>query len=171
VLPLRPRGRRLAADGGGNEVALGIGVALGVRKGAVVVDEEATAAQVLLDAPHGALEDLAHLAGPQVAERVPDKLGTLLVVGAIESGQVQVRVQPEVGRSPLHYGDGARLRAADAILRRPLGVERLHRLLEDAREPAEERSVLREAAPPRERERQHPLAKAGLRQHAPRPCC
>jgi hypothetical protein len=42
----------------------------------------------------------------------------------------------------------------------------VHRLGEDGREPAEQSAVLREAAPPRERERQHSRAKAGLGQHA-----
>lgn len=164
MLPLRPRGWRLARDGGGGEVTLGIGVANGVR--AVVLDEQATAAKLLLDAPHGALQDLAHLAGLQVRGRVPDELGALLVIGAIQSDEVEVWIEPEIGRSSLHHGDGAGLRAADAVLGRALGIERLHRFFEDAREPAEESSVLREAAPPRERERQDPLAKGRLGQHA-----
>ncbi len=120
----------------------------------------------LFIASNGALEHLAHLARLQMAERMPGEIGALLVVGAIESDQVEVWVEAEIGRSPLDDGDGARLRPAFAILRRALDVERVHRLLEDAREAAEKGPVLGEAAPPRERERQHPLAKAGLWQHA-----
>jgi hypothetical protein len=128
VHSLRPGGRRLTREGRRGEVALGIGAPLGPGVGTAVVDpDEASAAKVLLHAPDGALEYLAHLAGLQVAERLPGELGALLVVGAIESLQVQMCV-----------------------------------------EPAEQSAVLREAAQPRERERerQDPRAKASLRQHA-----
>ena len=160
--PLRAGRWRLARDGGRGEVALGIAAAFGVRVGAVVLDQQAAAAKLLLHAPNGALEHLAHLARLQMAERLPGEIGALLVVGAIESDQVEVWVEAEIGRSPLHDGDGACVRPAFTILRRALDVERVHRLLEDAREAAEKGPVLGEAAPPRERERQHPLAKAGL---------
>jgi hypothetical protein len=67
---LRPGGWRLAGDGGGGEVALGI--AGDVRIGAVLVDPEQTApAKVPLDAPDGALEhgaDLTRLQVPQPQE-------------------------------------------------------------------------------------------------------
>jgi hypothetical protein len=121
---------------------------------------------VLLHAPHRALEHLSDLAGLEMAERVPDELGALFVVGAIESDQVEVRVEPEIGRSSLYHGDGAGLGAAPTLLSHTLGVEPAHRLFEDAREPAEQSAVLGEAAPPGERKRQHPLAKVGLGQHA-----
>jgi hypothetical protein len=73
----------------------------------------------------------------RLAERLPAELGALLVVGPIESDQVQMRVQAEIGPRPLHNRARAGLRSAHALLRRALGVERVHRLREDAREPAE----------------------------------
>jgi hypothetical protein len=89
--PLRPHGWRLARDGGGGEVVLGI--ARDVRIDAVLVDPEQTApAKVPLDAPDGALEHGADLARLQVGEPLPAQLAALLVQGAIESDQVQVRV-------------------------------------------------------------------------------
>ena len=91
--PLRPGGWRLTRDGGGGEVALGIGVALAVRAGAVVLGQEAAAAKLFLHEPDRTLQHLAHLAALQVAERLPDEIGALLVVGAIESDQVQMRVE------------------------------------------------------------------------------
>jgi hypothetical protein len=166
VPPLRAGRWRLARDGGRGEVALQIAAAFGVGVGAVLLDQEAAAAKVLLPAPNRALEHLAHLARLQMAERLPGEIGALLVLGAIESDQVEVWVEAEIGRSPLDDGDGARLCSAFTIPRRALDVERVHRLLEDAREAAEKGSVLGEAAPPREWKRQHPLAKAGLWQHA-----
>lgn len=104
VPPLRPRGWRLAGNGGYGEIGLGIRAALTAGVGAVVVDKEAAAAKVLLHAPHRALEHLSDLAGLEMAERVPDELGALFVVGAIESDQVEVRVEPEIGRSSLYHG-------------------------------------------------------------------
>ena len=93
------QGRRLARDGGGGEVALGI--ARDVRIGAVLVDPEQTApAKVPLHAPDGALEHGADLARLQVPEPLPAQLVALLVPGAIESDQVQVGVEPEIRRSP-----------------------------------------------------------------------
>jgi Penicillin-Binding Protein C-terminus Family len=58
-----------------------------------------------------------------MAERLPGEIGALLVVGAIESDQVEVWVEAEIGRSPLDDGDGARLRSALTIPRRALGTE------------------------------------------------
>ena len=89
--PLRPGGWRLARHGGGGEVRLGI--ARDVRIGAVLVDPEQTApAKVPLDAPDGTKENGADLARLQVPQPLPAQLAALLVPGAIESDQVQVRV-------------------------------------------------------------------------------
>jgi hypothetical protein len=155
--PLRPGGWRLARDGGGGEVRLGI--ARDVRIGAVPVDPEQTApAKVPLDAPDGAKEHGADLARLQVGEPLPAQLAALLLPGAIESDHVQVRVQPQIGRGPLHDRDRPGLCAQGALPSRTLGVERVHRLHEDAREVAEQRPVLGQPPAPRERERQHPLA-------------
>ena len=76
-----------------------------------------------------------------------------------------MRVQPQIGRGPLHHGDRAGLRAELTLVRRASGVERQHRLHRDTREPAEQ-SWSCQAAPARERGRQHPLAEpARPRQH------
>ena len=92
--PLRPGGWRLARDGGGGEVCLG--VAGDVRIGPVLVHPEQTApAKVPLDAPDGAKENGADLARLQVPEPLPAQLAALLVPGAIESDHVQVRIQPK----------------------------------------------------------------------------
>ena len=89
--PLRPRGWRQARDGGGGEVRLGI--ARDVRVGAVlIIPEQSAPAKVPLDAPDGAEEHGADLARLQVPQPLPAKLAALLVPGAIESDQVQVRV-------------------------------------------------------------------------------
>jgi len=69
---------------------------------------------VPLDAPDHSLENIAHLAGLQMPETLPDKLGALLVPGAIENDCVQMWVEPEVGRCPLHDGDRGGLRAGPA---------------------------------------------------------
>jgi hypothetical protein len=69
--PLRPGAWRLARHGGGDEIALGI--ARDVRIGA----------------------DLARL---QVAEPLPEELAALLVPGAVEGDQVQVRIEPQICR-------------------------------------------------------------------------
>jgi hypothetical protein len=68
--PLRPGGWRLARDGGGGEV--GLGIARDVRIGAVLVDpEQAAPAKVPLDAADGALEHGTDLARLQVREPLP----------------------------------------------------------------------------------------------------
>ena len=54
--------------------------------------QQAAPAKVPLDAPDGALEHGADLARLQVPEPLPAELAALLVPGAIESDQVQVRV-------------------------------------------------------------------------------
>jgi hypothetical protein len=54
-----------------------------------------------LDAPDGALGHDADFARPQLPEPLPVELAALLVPGAIESDQVQVRVEPQIGRDPL----------------------------------------------------------------------
>lgn len=97
---------------------LGIAGALGVLVRDVVVDpDEAAAEELPLDAPDCALEDLTDLGCLQMAERLSDELGTLLVVRAVERDRVEVRVEPEVGRTALHGGDRSGLRAQDALLR------------------------------------------------------
>jgi hypothetical protein len=74
-----------------------------VRIGAVLVDpEQAAPAKVSLDAPDGALEHGADLIRLQVPEPLPAQLAVLLVPGAIESDQVQVRVEPQIAGVPLH---------------------------------------------------------------------
>ncbi|HYU16822.1 MAG TPA: hypothetical protein VEL05_12140 [Candidatus Acidoferrum sp.] len=98
--------------------------------GAVVLGQEAAAAKLFLHAPDRTLQHLAHLAALQVAERLPDEIGALLVVGAIESDQVQMRVEAEIRRGALQDGDRAGLRAAAAIPRRALGVERVQQFQE-----------------------------------------
>ena len=97
-------------------------------------------------------------------EPFPGEGATLLVERAIENDGVQVRVEPQVGGCPLHGCDRSGPGAGPAILRGALGVERVHRLDEDARELAEEGAVLGQATPPREREGQDPLPQTGLRQ-------
>jgi hypothetical protein len=100
--PLRPGRRRLARDGRRGEAALGIAL------GAVLEGpKQAAPAKVPLDAPDGTLEHIAHLAGPQMPEPLPAKLGALLVPGAIEQDHVQMRVEPQRGlvtyaSPPLH---------------------------------------------------------------------
>ena len=78
-----------------------------------------------LDAPDGALEHGADLARLQVPEPLPAQLGAPLVPGAIESHQVQVRVDgapsPEGAAAPpssaLAYGSGLRSsRRSDEVL-------------------------------------------------------
>jgi len=90
-----------------------------------------------------------------------DKLAPLLVPGAIKRDGVEMRVEAEIGRRPLHSGDRAGLRTYGAILRRSTDIERLHRIHEDLGEPAEQFTVLREPWSPCKREGQHPLAKRG----------
>ena len=86
--PLRPGGWRLARDRRGGEVALG--VASGVRIGAVLLDpQQAAAVKVPLDAPEGALEHGADLACLEVTEPLPAQLAALLVPGAVERDKVQ----------------------------------------------------------------------------------
>ncbi len=125
--PLRSGGWRLARDCRGGEVALGIASDVGI--GAVLGEpEQAASTKVPLDPPEGALEHGADLARLQVGESLPAELAALLVPGAVESDQVQVRIEPEIGRRPLHDRDRAGLRAHGALPSRALGVERLHRL-------------------------------------------
>ncbi len=82
-------------------------------------------AKVPLDAPDGALEHGPDLARLQVGEPLPAQLAALLVPGAIESDQVQVRVDgapsPEGAAEPsssaLAYGSGLRSsRRSDEVL-------------------------------------------------------
>ena len=101
------------------------------------------------------LSNRADLARLQVPQPLPAKLAALLVPGAIESDHVRVRVEPEIGRGPLRDRDRPGLCAQGALPSRTLGVERVHRLHEDAREVAEQRAVLSEPPAPPERERQH----------------
>jgi len=68
----------------------------------------------------------------------------------IEEHRVQMGIEPHVGRRPLHGRDRPGLGTQGALPLRTLGVERLHRLQEDARELAKERAVLGEPPPPRE---------------------
>ena len=42
-----------------------------------------------------------------MSEPLPGELAALLVPGAIENDQVQMRIEPQVGRRPLHHGDRA----------------------------------------------------------------
>ena len=163
--PLRPGRRRLTRNRRSGEVPFG--VALPARLGLILKGPEQPApAKVPLHAPDHALEHLPHLAGPEVGEPLPDEFAALLAPGAIEDDHVQVRIQSQIGRGPLNHGDRAAPPAEPTLLRRASGVERQHRLDYDAREPAEQRCVLGQAAPPRERERQHPLAQPALwRQH------
>lgn len=53
--------------------------------------------KVPTDAPNDALEHATHLAGLEVAELVPHERGAVLVVGAIEKDDMEVRVQSEGG--------------------------------------------------------------------------
>jgi hypothetical protein len=115
-----------------------------------------------LDRP---FEDLAHLPGPEVTELVPHERGAVLVVGAIEKDDMEVRVQSEVGRRALHDRDRTGLGTLHTAGGGSLGVERVHRLDEDPREGAEQLAVVGEPRAPREREGQHPLAQADRGQH------
>jgi hypothetical protein len=72
-----------------------------------------------------------------------------------------MRIEPQVGRRSLHDG-GTRLGAGYAASHCALRVERVHCLNEQARECAEQRTVLPEPPRPREWERQHPLARVDL---------
>jgi len=78
---------------------------------------------VLLDTPEHALENIAHLAGLQRPETRPDKLAARLVPGAVEHHRVEMWVEPQIGRRPLHHGDRAGLPDAPTLLRRALGVK------------------------------------------------
>jgi len=100
-----------------------------------------------------------------VTELLPHERGVVLVIGAVQEDHVKVRVEPEVRRAALHNRHRARLRAERAAGRRTLHVERVHALDEDAGEGRKQRAVVRKPAPPRERERHHPLAERGLREH------
>jgi hypothetical protein len=82
---------------------------------------------------------------------LPHELGALLVVRAVEEEGVQVRVQAEVRRSPLHDRHRSGLGAGRAGA---LRVEAVHRLDEDPRERAEQLAVAGELPPPRKREGQ-----------------
>jgi hypothetical protein len=53
-----------------------------------------------------------------MAEGEPGQRFALLVVRAIDSEEVCVRVEPQIGARALQDGDRAGLRAADPILRR-----------------------------------------------------
>jgi hypothetical protein len=44
---------------------------------------------------------------PEVPEPLPGEFAALLAPGTIEDDQVQVRIQPQIGRGPLHHGDRA----------------------------------------------------------------
>ena len=71
--PLRSRGRGLAGNGGGGEIALQ--VALARPLGVILVDrEQAAAAKMPLDPPDRALEHFAHLARLEMPERLPQSL-------------------------------------------------------------------------------------------------
>ena len=112
--------------------------------------EQPAPAKVPLQAPDQALQHLAHFAGPKMAEPFPGELTVLLAPGAIQGDDVEVGIESQVGRCPLHHVDRTGLRAELTLLRRAIGVERVHRLHEDAREVAEECAVLCEPTPPRE---------------------
>jgi hypothetical protein len=105
--PLRPRGRDLARDCRRGKVALG--VALAPRLALVLKGPELAApAKVPFDAPDQALEHLAHIAGLEVPEPLPGEFAALLVPGAIESDQVQLRRQVlEDEQDCGSHGDGA----------------------------------------------------------------
>ncbi len=135
--PLRPGGGRLARDGGGGELALGIAGVLGALFGAPVPGEQAPSAKLSLHAPDRAPQHLAHLAGLQMAEGEPGQRFALLVVRAIDSEEVCVGVEPQIGVRALQDGDRAGLRAADPILRRAQDVERVDGVLEEGGERAE----------------------------------
>jgi hypothetical protein len=77
---------------------------------------------VPLDAPDGALENGPDLGRLQVAEPLPEELAALLVPGAVEGDQVQLRVQSEIRRGPLHGRDRASLCAQGALPSRTPGV-------------------------------------------------
>src|SRR5262249_11749544 len=151
--PLRPRGRRLARDGRGGEGAFAIsfGAAFVVL---VEGPKKAAPATLTLDPPNPAFEHLPDPTRLQMPQPLPHELAFLLVVSTVERDHVQMGVQPEIGRRALCSAERPRLRTP---LTRPTGIERLDGLDEDAREPAEPRAVLRQPAPPRERECQHPL--------------
>ena len=83
-----------------------------------------------------------------MAEPFPGELTVLLAPGAIQGDDVEVWIESQVGRCPLHGGDRTALRAEPTLLPRAGGVERQHRLHGDGREPAQQCSVLRQAPPP-----------------------
>ena len=81
---------------------------------------------------------------PKVPEPLPGEHAVLLAPGAIEGDHVEVRIQSEIGRSPLHRGDHAALCPEPVLLRSAGGVERQHRLYGDAREPARRTVIVAE---------------------------
>jgi len=105
TFPLRSGGGHLTRHGGGRELALGIGGALGFQLRAPLSElDQAAPAQVLLDPPERPPQHLTDLAGLQMDQRMPDELAALLLVGTIEGHQVQMRIQPQIGRGPLNEG-------------------------------------------------------------------
>jgi predicted RNA-binding Zn ribbon-like protein len=70
-----------------------------------------------------------------MAEPLPGELPTVLAPGAIEGDHVEVGIQSQVRRCPLHRGDRAALGPGPTLLPRAGGLERQHRLHGDAGEP------------------------------------
>ena len=112
----------------------------GCRGGRARGSDEARAApaEVPLHTPHPPLQDLAHLACPQMGKGLPGELSAVLVPGPVQDDEVEVRVEAQVGRRPLHHGDGAAFGPGPTLLSRPRGVEGQHCLHHQAREPAQD---------------------------------
>src|SRR4030095_515159 len=58
---------------------------------------------------------LAHFAGPKMPEPFPGEPTVLLAPGAIQGDDVEVWIESQVGRCPLHGGDRTALRAAPTL--------------------------------------------------------
>ena len=114
--------------------------------------------QMLRDAPHDSPEHFADFARLQMTERVPYGPSALVVERAVEKHRMQVWTQAQVACHALRHRDRAALGLLLAMGAGSLCVEPQHRAREDARQVAEQSSVVCQPGSPRERERPYPLA-------------
>ena len=125
-----------------------------------VIHNDALATQQREDARPRDLQHVGNVVVGEAGQRVERQLAALLVFGEhpIQRQRVEVRIQPQIARDPLHGGDRAALAALDAVRPEAASVEAEHRVDEGAAHRARELAVVGEPRPQLERQRQHPLA-------------
>ena len=165
--PLGSSGRRLAGDRRRRQRRQPFGVGRLVKELALERGKQTPAAQVLDDARHGTLEHFAHVLRRQVWQRgKPNGRCVQLTVDSVEQEHVKVRIEFQIRARPLHDDHGTALAVGRALRGHARAVEPQHRTHEDPRHRPEQLAVVGESLPPRERHREHPLAKRRGRQDA-----